>query len=56
MASEPNKKDKWSFSGGQYTFKSVLGDVIFEVVSGKFECDTTKTHNTNASGCTTLTN
>jgi len=56
ITSEPNKKDKWSFSNDKYTFKSVLGDVIFEVVSGKFECDTNKTTNTNATGCTQLTN
>ena len=56
MVSTPNKKDKWSFSAGEYTFKSTLGDVIFEVVNGKFECDTTLTANTNANGCTQLTN
>ncbi len=63
IKSEPNKKERWSFSGGtgkngrdQYIFKSTLGDVKFEVVSGKFECDTTKTNNTNANGCTQLTN
>ncbi len=56
MASEPSKKDKWSFNGGKYTFNSTLGDVIFEVVNGKFECDTTKTTNTNANGCKQLTN
>jgi general secretion pathway protein G len=56
IKSEPNKKDRWSFSGGQYTFKSTLGDVIFEVVNGKFVCDTATTHNTNVSGCTQLTN
>ncbi len=63
ITSEPNKKERWSFSGGtgkngrdQYIFKSTLGDVEFEVVSGKFECDTTKTNNTNANGCKQLTN
>jgi len=56
MASEPNKKDRWSFSAGTYTFKSALGDVIFEIINGKFECDTSKTTNTNATGCTQLTN
>jgi len=62
MASE-NKKDRWYFSAGtgksgrdQYIFKSTLGDVAFEVVLGKFECDTTKTNNTNTNGCTQLTN
>jgi len=50
MASEPNTKDRWSFSGGQYTFKSVLGDVAFKIDSGKFVCvdDTTE-------ACKTLT-
>ena len=63
ITSEPNKKERWSFSRGtgqngrdQYIFKSTLGDVEFEVVSGKFECDTAKTNNTNANGCTQLTN
>ncbi len=58
-----NKKDRWYFSGGtgkdgrdQYIFKSILGDVKFEIVSGKFECDTAKTNNTNANGCRQLTN
>ncbi|RUM74735.1 MAG: ABC transporter permease [Sulfurovum sp.] len=62
MASE-DKKDRWYFSSGtgksgrdQYIFKSTLGDVAFEVVSGKFECDTAKTNNTNTNGCTQLTN
>ena len=62
IASE-DKKGRWLFNGGagssgrdQYIFKSVLGDVVFEVVKGKFECDTTKTSNTNASGCKQLTN
>jgi len=62
VASE-NKKDRWHFSSGtgqsgrdQYIFKSSLGDVAFEVVNGKFECDTTKTANTNANGCKQLTN
>ena len=37
IASEPNKKNRWSFNGGIYTFKSVLGDVGFIVNShGKF--------------------
>jgi general secretion pathway protein G len=55
--------DRWLFSAGtgknggdQYIFNSVLGDVAFEVVSGKFECDTSKTNNTNATGCEQLTN
>jgi len=62
MVSE-NKKDRWLFSSAsgkngrdQYIFKSTLGDVKFEVVSGKFECDTVKTNNTNTNGCTQLTN
>jgi len=62
MASE-DKKDRWHFSGGtgkdgrdQYIFKSTLGDVAFEVVKGKFECDTAKTNNSNSNGCTQLTN
>jgi len=61
IMSEPNTKDRWSFipaSGGnraRYVFNSTLGDVIFEVVDGKFICDTTKTANTNANGCTQLT-
>jgi general secretion pathway protein G len=58
IKSEPNKKDRWSFSAGAYTFKSVLGDVVFQVISGKFQCDPTLalTTNTNATGCTQLTN
>ena len=62
MASE-DKKDRWHFSAGtgqsgrdQYIFKSTLGDVAFEVVANKFECDTNKTANTNANGCKQLTN
>ncbi len=62
MKSE-DEKDRWFFSEGtgkdgrdQYIFKSMLDDVKFEVVSGKFECDTTKTNNTNTNGCTQLTN
>jgi len=58
-----DKKDKWLFSSGtgkngrdQYIFKSVLGDVPFEVVDGKFECEPSKTNNTNSTGCTQLTN
>jgi len=58
----PNTKDKWSFSAGsgnggrdQYIFKSSLGDVIFEVVNGKFECDIALTSNTNDKGCKQLT-
>ena len=61
IASE-DKNDRWHFSAGtgksgrdQYIFKSTLGDVKFEVVSGKFECDAAKTNNTNANGCTQLT-
>ena len=62
MASE-NKKGRWEFSGGtgkngrdQYIHRSTLGDVKFEVVAGKFECDTTKTNNSNSDGCKQLTN
>ena len=56
-----DKKDRWHFSLGtgksgrdQYIFNSMLGDVKFEVVSGKFECDINKTNNTNDSGCIQL--
>jgi general secretion pathway protein G len=56
VKSEPNKKDRWSFNNGQYTFKSTLGDVIFEVVNGKFVCDTATTHNENSEVCEQLTN
>ena len=56
-----DKKDRWHFSSGtgksgrdQYIFNSMLGDVKFEVVSGKFECDINKTNNTNDSGCIQL--
>jgi general secretion pathway protein G len=56
-------KDKWHFSAetgkdgrDQYIFKSVLDDVAFEVVNGKFECDTEETNNTNIIGCEQLTN
>ena len=62
MVSE-DKKDRWHFSAGtgqnsrdQYIFKSRLGDVAFEVIASKFECDINKTANTNANGCTQLTN
>jgi len=62
LASE-DKKDRWHFSSGtgqngrdQYIFKSTLGDVAFEVIASKFECDINKTANTNANGCTQLTN
>lgn len=55
-------KDKWHFSSAtgkdgrdQYIFSSTLDDVKFEVVSGKFECDSTKTSNTNTHGCEALT-
>ncbi len=58
-----DKQGRWHFSSGtgksgrdQYIFKSTLGDVAFEVVSGKFECDTNKTNNTNVNGCKQLTN
>jgi general secretion pathway protein G len=58
-----DKKDKWHFSAGtgksgrdQYIFKSILGDVKFEVLDGKFECDISKTNNTNDTGCKQLTN
>jgi len=51
IVSEPGKKDRWSFAGDEYTFKSVLGDVAFKVDNGKFVCvdDTTD-------ACKTLTN
>jgi len=40
-----------------YTFnQKVIGNVVFEIFKGKFECDPAKTTNTNASGCTQLTN
>jgi len=61
ILSEADTKDKWSFTAptattrARYTFNSTLGDVIFEVVNGKFICDTTKTANTNADGCKQLT-
>jgi len=56
IMSEPNTKDKWSFiPPNKYDFNSTLGDVIFEVVDGKFICDTTQTANTNANGCKQLT-
>ena len=62
IKSEPNTRDKWSFSGGtgkdgrdQYIFKSTLGDVAFEVVNGKFECDSSTTSNINDTGCKQLT-
>ena len=51
IPSELGKKDKWSFSAGAYTFKSVLGDVAFEVTGGKFVCV-----DANTTGCKTLTN
>jgi len=57
IVSEPSTKDRWSFippSGGsraKYDFNSTLGDVIFEVINGRFECNTT----VNANGCTQLT-
>ena len=63
VPSEPNKSNRWSFSAGtgkngrdQYIFKSTLDDVKFEVVEGKFECDSSLTNNTNDDGCKTLTN
>ncbi|MCH9739970.1 MAG: type II secretion system GspH family protein [Epsilonproteobacteria bacterium] len=56
IASESGKKDRWSFSNDEYIFKSILGDVKFQVITGKFECDPAKTTNTNATGCTQLTN
>jgi len=63
VPSEPNTKDRWSFSAGtgedgrdQYIFSSTLDDVKFEVVEGRFECDSSLTANTNNEGCKTLTN
>jgi len=62
IANTPNEKGKWSFSAGtgnsgrdQYIFKAPSGDVIFEIVNGKFECDTSLTSNTNDTGCRQLT-
>jgi hypothetical protein len=62
IPSEPNTKDKWAFSKGtgkdgrdQYIFNSTLGDVAFEVVNGKFLCDSTNTANDNEEGCKQLT-
>jgi len=51
----------WSISGSgattKYTFnQNTMGNVVFEIFKGKFECDPDKTSNTNASGCTQLTN
>ena len=58
-----NKQGRWGFSGGtgkngrdQYIYRSTLGDVEFEVVSGKFLCDVSKTNNSNSDGCKQLTN
>ncbi len=57
-----NGKDKWSFSAGtgkngrdQYIFNSSLGKVYFEIVNGKFECDSSITDNNNTTGCKKLT-
>ena len=62
IASE-DKKDRWHFSAGtgksgrdQYIFNSMLGEVKFEVLAGRFECDISKTNNTNDNGCKQLTN
>jgi len=62
IASE-DKKDRWHFSAGtgksgrdQYIFNSTLGEVKFEVLAGRFECDISKTNNTNDTGCKQLTN
>ena len=62
IASE-DKKDRWYFSAGtgksgrdQYIFNSMLGEVKFEVLAGRFECDISKTNNTNDNGCKQLTN
>jgi len=61
IVSQPNTKNKWSFTAptandrAKYTFNSTLGDVIFEVVDGKFICDTNKTSNININGCKQLT-
>ena len=55
-------KGKWSFSArtgkngrDQYIFDSSLGKVYFEVVNGKFECDSSLTDNNNTDGCKQLT-
>ncbi len=57
-----NGKGKWSFSAGtgkngrdQYIFDSSLGKVYFEIVNGKFECDSSITDNNNTTGCKQLT-
>ncbi len=62
IPSQPATKDKWSFSAGsgkdgrdQYIFDSTLGKVYFEVVNGKFECDSALTDNNNINGCNQLT-
>ncbi len=62
IPSQPATKDKWSFSAGsgkdgrdQYIFDSTLGKVYFEVVNGKFECDSALTDNNNTNGCNQLT-
>ena len=61
IPSEPNVKGKWSFSSGtgkdgrdQYIFNSTLGKVHFEVVNGRFECDSGLTNNNNVDGCNQL--
>jgi general secretion pathway protein G len=62
IPSEPNSHGKWEFSAGtgkngrdQYIFNSSLGKVYFEVVDGKFECDSSLTNNSNSNGCNQLT-
>ncbi len=66
IASQPNTKDKWEFipadksndGKNQYVFDSTLGKVYFEIINGKFECDSALTgdvdHN-NTNGCNQLT-
>jgi len=63
VPSVADTKDHWSFSAGtgkdgrdQYIFNSTLGDVAFEVVDGKFLCNSEDTANSNEDGCKTLTN
>ena len=51
IKSEPNKQNRWSVSGAQYTFKSVLGDVAFQITDGRFVCVDESSH-----GCKQLTN
>jgi len=51
MKSESGVKDRWWFDNDEYIFKSILGEVKFEVDGGKFVC-VDKT----SDGCKQLTN